>query len=37
MKSKARTLGPTIIISLAIVVVMMTGTPFAFAEASHVR
>jgi hypothetical protein len=37
MKSKAATLGLTIIISLAIVVVMTAGSQFAFAEASHVR
>jgi hypothetical protein len=35
MKSKATVLGPTIIISLAIA--MTAGTPFALAEASHVR
>ena len=37
MKSKVVSLGPSIIISLAVVVMMTAAAPFAFAQASHVR
>ena len=37
MKSKVVSLGPSIIVSLAMIVIMTAAAPIAFAQASHVR